>query len=347
MKTSTARQSSRKRLGNVTDTTDTQIATVESVAESLLEPIAEETEAEADVAETQDETDAEEVEADSDASEATDENEGEEDVSEDDTDADEDTDDEDDDSEVEPLFTVKVNGEERQITEQELKNDFSGRAALQERHEALKLQEAEFRRAQDTVQEQSAVVMQLYQQSQQQGFLQKPEMPDIRLRETDPIAYYDAKDDFDRKNAEYEAQQAQVAQLQQHQAQYQQQAVQTARANAEQTLLQKHPELSQPEKAETFRKDLQSAVKHYGYSTDELQGILTDPRSVEALVDAWKWRKLQAGKEKAKQPKPQAKVVTKPKAKTRTNTKARKQQDAAKRARQSQSVEDWAATLLE
>ena len=327
----------------------TEPLSIEEAADSLLLPIEPETEADTDGETLETETETEEADTEGDASEdVADENE-EDEAEASDEDEETESDDEEpdsDDSEGEPTFTVKVNGEERKITEQELKNDYAGRAALQQRHEQLKSQEQQFQAFAQAMQQERQQLLQLAQQAQDNGFKRPPSEPDPALMQTDPIGYMEAEATYRQEMKAYQQQQQQLTYQQQQQQALVEQQRQQQLAQAREVLMQEIPEFADPEKGKAVQKSLIETARAYQFSDDEIGGI-TDARTVKLLNDARKYRELQAGKQAAKQPKQESKPVTRPKAKLRDGGKQAMAKKQLQKAKKTQSVEDWAELLLE
>lgn len=327
------------------ETTDTPMSD-EQAAEALLAPI--ETETEAETAEApQEETEAEETETEGDASEAADENDSDADDGEEPDDADDD-DDEGDSEEEQPaqLYAVKVDGEERQVTLEELQRGFSGQAYIQKGMETNKAQERALVEKAQTLQQQTDYVLQLYNQAQSSGFTPPPQAPDPELAKTDFVAYVEAKAEYDAAADKFQAEQQQLQFIQEQKQAQQADQLRQHMAQQEQQLLREMPELSDPENAQKFKKTLQKAREEYGFSEDDMRQIVTHLPSVKALYDAARYRDLQANKETAKAPREAPKTVTKPKAKVRDGGKAKRAKEMKQKARQSQTTDDWAEVLF-
>lgn len=329
----------------------TEPMTDEQAIDALSQIIDEPTEAEPEQ-ETQDQAEPEEIEteaAEVDVEDDAPEVEGDEDIDEVDQDADDPTDEaddedqSDDDSKGETLFTVKVNGEERKVTEQELKNDYSGRAALQQRHQELKTQEEQFQQAVATVQQERQAFLQFAQQARENGFKQPPKEPDPALMQTDPIGYMEAEAKYRQEAKAYQQEQQQIQRLQQEQAQQMQQRQAQMLQQQREILLQEIPELADPEKGKAIGAEWTKTAEAYGFSKEELKAV-TDARTLKLLNDANKYRKLQAEKQTARQPREEARPITRPKGKMRDGNKAAWQKQLAK-AMKTQSDEDFIALL--
>ena len=309
---------------------------------SLIEPETdnqEEVEAEYDEAPVAEQTDADEDETDEldDA-----ETGGEEDPENDSEDEDED---EDDDYEQPELITVKADGEEVQVTLDDLKRAYAGQSHIQKgmkeaadaRKQAAEVLEAQKQR--------EAQFLATVQQFQEQGVMQPPKKPSRELLDTDPVAYL-------RQQAEYEAQAGAYHQQQQQvQALRQQQAEQDAREHAEylqgqaQQLVEHIPELKDPEKAHGIKSRLIETLADYGMGEAELMGV-EDARVVRMLHDLARLKKAKAkGSVAAAEKVKNARPVVKSGAKA-TNTARAAQKRKLERARKTGTLEDWSSLLL-
>jgi len=126
--------------------------------------------------------------------------------------------------------------------------------------------------------------------------------------------------------------------LQMAQAQYQQLTAQ----QRQQMLQEAAKELKQrlPEFDAKMAERIRTTVKEYGYSDQELSNV-TDPRLVQVLHDAMKWRELQAQK-----PQAMKKVAEAPKAvKPQAQTPKPRNQAALQRLKTHGRVEDLASFL--
>lgn len=312
---------------------------IESAVESLLAPQAEEAqdtsevleqdtaeaeaetetqvEEEADAEEVADEADAEEAEADDEAEEAEEDDDGEE------TDADE----------KPETFKVKVDGEEVEVTLDELKRDYSGQKyiqkGMQQAAEARKQAESLY----NTLQNERQQFLATLQQVQQQGIIEPPQKPSAELLDQDPIGYMQENAKYEAKMAEYQQQQRQLQEQAARQQQLAQQAHQVQVQEQAKRLVEMIPEFADAEKASQIKNDLlRTGTEAYGFSAEELSSIV-DARMVKVLHDAYKWQQLNSGKAKAKkQPAPSKNV--KPKARRPEPQKVvrRKKLDAARRS---------------
>jgi hypothetical protein len=312
-----------------------QATDIEVAVESLLIPTEIKTQETAAEALEQDTDDAEfEAEDVSDEAEFDDEAEDEAEV-DDETEADnEDNEDEETDADEKPeTFKVKVDGEEVEVTLDELKRDYSGQKyiqkGMQQAAEARKQAEALFNTLQNERQQFFATV----QQVQQQGLMEPPQRPSEDLLNKDPIGYMQENARYEKQLAAYQQQMAQLQEQAIRQQQLEQQATQVMLQEQAQRLIQMIPEFADAEKANQIKTALvKTGTEAYGFSAEELSGI-KDARMVKVLHDAYKWQQLQSGKAQAKkQPAPPKNV--KPKARRPEPQKVvrRKKLEAARRS---------------
>lgn len=331
------------------DTTETSIPmNAEQAAESLLAP---EKEREANPEMEADGFDAEALDREPEA-------EGDEPLEADAEDSDDfdqelpdDGDDQDDtgDDEEEPLtnlHTVKVNGETKEVTLDELKRGYSGQQYIQQGMERNAQQEKSLTQVMQQITQERQHLFQMYQRAQQTGFIPQPQPPSTDMARTDPIGYVEAQAQFQEHQAAYQQQQNAI---QQHlQSQQQQESVLRQRHVQEQLkqLIEAVPELGDPKKAPEFRKALVEDTQKYYNIPPEVVMNITDKPVMEVLIDGLRWRRLKAGQQAAKNPRENPTAVTQPRGKSRKGTRGSTYQKAVQRAAQSQSTEDWASALL-
>jgi len=182
----------------------------------------------------------------------------------------------------ERVFNVKVNGEMREVTEQELTRDYSGQQYIQQQMREV----AEQRKAVEAAKAEAHETSNAYAQAlaQVNERLQTDDLtpPDKSMRETDPIGYLEAMEDFRAAQAE-----RQTLQQQQYLLQQQQQAQQSAQRDQyvqqeAANLMERIPILKDPVKGpETISAMIKTGAK-YGFSEAEMKNE-ADPRFVSAL----------------------------------------------------------------
>lgn len=272
------------------ETTESNLdGSIESAAEALLaQPETEENEGEEDQA-------APELE-----SESTEEEEHDvEQEDEDEDDITEDADDEEDDAVPESQsFTVKIDGEEKAVTLDELKQGFSGQKfvqkGMQENAQARKQTENVYNALLESRQQ----VTELYNQLQNGGVTRQPIKPDISLLDTDPIGYVEQNARFEQDMMAYQYETQQFQQVQNDQLHAQNLALEAHRNQEMTKLLEIMPDLKDPTKGKVMREQMLSVGTEYGYASEEISAIV-DHRAIRVLEDARKYREIVAGKSKA------------------------------------------------
>lgn len=323
--------------------------TIETAAQSLLQPseapvedaeAVEETSPETEEAPDDDQTDAvEDGEATEDADDAEEAEAADEEANEEQAEEEADA----DQKGQKDTFTVKVDGQDVAVTLDDLKRSYSGQAYVQKGMQEAANMKKELEQHFNTLQAERQQLAEMAQQVQQGG-LQPPQMPSKDMLQTDPIAYWEARAQYDEDVAEYQGKIQQLRQVQAQQQQAEAQMRQKYLAEQLQTLQQRDPDFADPKKAEQVQGAiLKTAKETYGFTDEELGGIV-DARHVQVLNDARKWRELQASKEtvseKAKQARPMKPAARK--GDSRKNAAAKRIDKAKKTGR----IEDVAAALL-
>ena len=303
--------------------------TIESAISSLIAPeeVIEET-TEEEVRET------EEISAEA---EVEDEIDSEEDVTEDEeveaSDSDEDYEDQvEDASPEEPQrYSVKVDGQETEVTLEDLKQGYSGQKYVQKGMQETADMKKEVASVYEALNNERQVIAELYQTIQQGGIATPPEKPSKELFDADPIGYMQKNIAYEEDMGAYNQQMAQLQQVSQ-QSSVASENAQKAYLQEQMQILQKEiPDFADTKKATILREKLvTTGTNHYGYTTDEISQI-TDARAIKVLHDAQKYQDIISGKSKAKVKtqsansviKPGAKKVSTPKAKVRSRQMAK------------------------
>ena len=318
----------------MSDMTEHAIGSVDSIADSLIEtpePVEETNEAIEDTyEETQEVEETQETEQE-DSQEI----------------EDEDVETEEHDSHDEELFyKVKVDGEEKEVSLEELTRSYSGQKyiqkGMQQAAEARKAVESEYQ----AIQQQSQQLQQLLAAAQSgQLNLTPPTPPSRELFEQDPIGYMDEKLKYEDAMGQFQAQQQQVQQTLAQQEQYNQQAMQ-AQLQAEMQKLSQDPDFSNPERAKQVKADMLDFAQEIGFTTEDIRGI-TDHRALLVLKNAALYAKTQKSKpqalKKAQGARPYVKAGA---AKKPQSSKVKKAKAAESRMKKTGSVDDVANFLL-
>lgn len=314
------------------NTTEHAIGSVDSVAESLIEtPEVEE------VVEDTVEVD------DTETNDGYDEAESEEAIE---YDGDDVEDEEEHDSHDEGLYSVKVDGQEMQVSLDELTRGYSGQKyiqkSMQETAEARKAVESEYQ----ALQQQSQQLTSLLQAAQSgQLNLTPPTPPSRELFEQDPIGFMDQKLQYEESMQQYNAQIQHIQQTMTQQQQLQQQQMQQ-HMQTEMQKLTSDPDFSDPKRAQEVKKDMLEFAETIGFTQDDIRNI-TDHRALIVLKNAAQYAKLQKSKpqakEKARGARPYVKsgVSKKPQ-----SSKVKKARQAADRMKKTGSIDDVANFLI-
>jgi hypothetical protein len=234
--------------------------------------------------------DDEEAEAQSD--EETEETEAKADDSEGDEEGDDGEDDESDaDEEQEPVYQVRIAGQEVEVPLSELVKGYSRTADYTRKTQELAAARNEFH---GEVQQTRALREQYAQRLQQVDQLLNQAEPQVdwdRLRNEDPIEFAAQWADHQRRQAAKQQVAAEKAQIDQRRQQEMQalQAQQFEQARAR--LGEMIPEWRDPKVAKADREAMKDLGRSLGYSDEEL-GSIMDPRAVVLLRMAQKYQDL-------------------------------------------------------
>lgn len=310
--------------------TETPITDIDSAMTSMLMP--EETTEE--VIEESQET--EEISAEA---EVADEVEvEEEDVTEEEAEEIEASDSEDDEDPIEEAslqeperYSVKVNGQEEQVSLEDLKQGYSGQKYVQQGMQDVAAQKKEAEAVYTALNNERQQMAELYQQLQNGGFAPEPIKPTKEEFDADPIGYMQKNLEYEEQKANHDRQMAQLEQASQQNSVAQQNAKQAYLQEQMQILQKEIPEFADTTKASKLREQLVNTGKsQYGYTTEEI-GQISDYRAIKVLHDAMKYQDIISGKSKAKVKtksanpviKPGAKKIATPNAKIRSRQKAK------------------------
>jgi Tfp pilus assembly protein PilN len=197
-----------------------------------------------------------------------------------------------------PKYRVKANGEELEVSLDELLNGYSRTADYQKKTQSLAEQRKsveaervkidEAARTRDTYAQRLQVIEQLLSQQSNPENLQE-------LKETDPIAYAIAVAERSERDKQLQAVYAERVRVQQEQQAMQGQQLQRHVEHEQEKLKAVIPEFKDDAKAEVIRRDIRSYAKSIGFSDQELSQVY-DSRAVQTLYKAMQYEKLVAGK---------------------------------------------------
>lgn len=312
------------------ETTENQMdGTIESAVSSLIAP--------EEIIEDTIEEETQETEEISAESEVEEEIDSEEDVTDDEeveaSDSDEDDVDQvEDASQSEPdMHTVKWDGQEIEVTLDDLKRDYGGQKFVQKGMQENADMKKEVAAVYEALNNERQIIAELYQSIQQGGIATPPVKPTKELLEADPIGYMHKTVAWEEEMGAYNQQMAQIQQVSQQSS--------VAAENAHKAYLQEQmqilqkdiPDFADEKKSQILRERLvTTGTNHYGFTTNEISQI-TDARTIKVLHDAYRYQDIISGKSKAKVKtqsansviKPGAKKVSTPKAKIRSRQMAK------------------------
>ena len=271
---------------------------IESAISAIIEPESAENEENStnEVAEPEDENETDEVNAEAeDEDDESDSADDSEDESDDEAGDDEDA---DEANETEPVYTIKVDGTEKQVTLSELKRGYSGQQYVQKGMQEAAAQRKQAEEVYAALLNERQQIAQLYQQIQAGQVATPPKAPSRELFESDPIGYMEAKLNYDEQVAQYQQQQAQFQLLSEQQTQAQQAARQAYLQREVENLKNVIPELANPTNVDKFKNQILEAGQAYGYTPEEISQVV-ESRALHVLRDAMKYREIMRGKQKA------------------------------------------------
>lgn len=260
-----------------------------------------------EVAEPEETNDTEEANAESED----DSEESEDSDDDDEDDAEDEEEDADEANKTEPVYTIKVDGTEKQVTLNELKRGYSGQQFVQKGMQEAAAQRKQAEEVYAALLNERQQISQLYQQIQGGQIATPPKAPTRELFDSDPIGYMEAKLNYDEQVAQYQQQQAQFQQLSAQQSQAQQVARQAYLQQEVENLKSVIPELANPAHAGKFKDQIVQAGAAYGYTADEISQVV-ESRALHVLRDAMKYREIMSGKKKADEKAQSARPKTTP-----------------------------------
>ena len=325
--------------------TETPITDIDSALSSIIEPVEETTE---EVIEESQET--EEISAEAEVADEVEEEVTEEAEEIEASDYEDDEDPIEDASLEDPVeterYTVKVNGQESQVTLEDLKQGYSGQKYVQQGMQEVAAQKKEAEAVYTALNNERQQMAELYQQLQNGGFAPEPIKPTKAEFDADPIGYMQKNLEYEEQKANYDRQMAQLEQASQQNSVAQQNAKQAYLQEQMQILQKEIPDFADSTKASKLREQLVNTGKsQYGYTTEEISQI-SDYRAIKVLHDAMKYQDIISGKSKAKVKTKSATPVVKPGAKkiATPNAKIRSRQKA--KLRESGSIDDALGLIL-
>jgi hypothetical protein len=254
---------------------------------------------------------------------------------------------EQDEAQQEPVYTVKIDGTEKQVTLDELKRGYSGQKYIQKGMADTAETKKSLEQQQQQIAQERQMLMQMVQQVQNGNVPSIPEYPSEELQASDPLGYLEKEAEYRRAVEKRQQFDQQVNYVAQQEAQQRQQQNNQFLEQQAQRLSEWMPEFADPEKRNVFIQDMSSKAKKHYNLTDEQIGTVKTAEEVRILNDALKWQDLQANKGKAQQKAEGARPVVKPAAKRAANSgRVSKAKKAEAAMRKTGSIEDVANFLM-
>jgi hypothetical protein len=216
--------------------------------------------------------------------------ESEGDESEDESDDEEES---DEDDEREPVYTVKVDGQEVDVPLSELVKGYSRTADYTRKtQEVAQIRKQAEQAAQESIAARDQYAQRLVQLDQllQQQAPQEPNWEELRA--TDPIEFAAQWADHQRRQQYQQQVQAERQAIMQQQQREQMMQMQQRLEQGRQWLNQTIPEWKDAETAKAERASMKAYGKRYGYSDEELAQV-ADPRAVVLLRKAMLYDRMQ------------------------------------------------------
>ena len=243
------------------------------------------------------------------------------------------------------LYTVKVDGEDVQVSLDDLKQGYSGQQYVQkgmkQAAEARKQAEAVYNSFLQARNE----VLSIAENVKSGKLLNKPVEPSRQLFDTDPIGYMEAKLKYDDDVGVYNQQMEGMQHMQAQHSQAEQQAKQQLLQHEAMQLKTLIPELSDPTKAEKWKEGVTQAATHYGYTSEDIGGIV-DHRAMRVLSDAMKYREIMNGKQNAQVKAKGAKPIVKAGSKRNVDKKSMDRKRQEQKLHKSGKIEDAISLIM-
>ena len=214
----------------------------------------------------------------------------------------------DEEESEEPRYTVKVNGEEIEVTLEELRRGYSRDADYRRKTQALAEQRKALEAEYEAIRQERAQYAQLLtalEQQLQSGGVKEPDWD--RLYQEDPVEWVRQRELWRSRQERLAAAQAEQQRLQQIAAQEQQARLAAYVQEQRERLFEALPELRDSEKAEQEYRRLRDYGQRLGFTEQELDSLY-DHRAVLLLYKAARYDELMAKRE-ALRPKPDGKAT--------------------------------------
>ena len=253
--------------------------------------------------------------------------------------------DEEDDGEEEPqetLYTVKVDGEDYEVTLDELRSGYSRTQFFTQRSQELAEQRKAFEAQQAETQQlrdQYAQQLELLTQQIQQTTPQEPDWVALS-REVTAEEFNAIKAQYDAQKAALERAEQERQRIAQEQQAEQSEAMKKHLATQRDEMMNRIPSWQDEATRNEERLEvIKYAQQRIGFSEEEITNA-SDARAIELLYKAWKWDTLQQKKPAVKKRTRKAPKMAKAgQPKTKAQVQSRSRQQAMQRLNKEKSIE--------
>ena len=253
--------------------------------------------------------------------------------------------DEQDDSVNSETFTVKVDGEDVEVSLQDLTKSYSGQRYINQGMQKAAEQRKQAEEAFNSLNQQRAQLDQYVQNLNQNGLVAKPVAPTRALFTDDPLGYMDA-------NLKY-SEDMELYQDEQNQLQHNRQELQKAQAEVNQANLQNQqeelkrliPDFADAKKATKLKNSLIEHGKKRNFTEAELSSVV-DARTMHVLHESMLWRQSLEGKSDVKAKLKKARPLMKAGVKKTGESVKSVEKKLMSKLKKSGSINDAAALLF-
>ena len=245
----------------------------------------------------------------------------------------------------EPLYTVKINGKEEQVTLKEALNGYQRNKDYTEKQMALAAERKEHQSLVEQAAESEKIYSQLLPVMVQRMQATLPPPPDPRLIDENPSAYLRSKENYETAMADLQAAASEAQRMQQKDQVEQQKRIQSYVAENASKLPDLVPEWKDQKAYERDRPKVRDYLKGRGFSDEEINQAY-DARLVAIAADGMRWRELHSKSKLRPNAPPLEKALKPSPAPPQPHTKRNREAfEARKRLASSGRVEDAAAAI--
>ena len=245
----------------------------------------------------------------------------------------------------EPLYTVKINGKEEQVTLKEALNGYQRNKDYTEKQMALAAERKEHQSLVEQATESEKIYSQLLPVMVQRMQATLPPPPDPRLIDENPSAYLRSKENYETAMDDLQAAASEAQRMQQKDQVEQQKRIQSYVVENASKLPDLVPEWKDQKAYERDRPKVRDYLKGRGFSDEEINQAY-DARLVAIAADGMRWRELHSKSKLRPNAPPLEKALKPSPAPAQPQTKRNREAfEARKRLASSGRVEDAAAAI--